>query len=188
MIQRCKWPSNNELMIKYHDEEWGYPIHDDKKLFEFLVLETAQAGLSWSTILNRRGGYKKAFNNFNYNKVTKYKEKDIERLMNDNSIIRNRLKILSTISNAENFIKIQEEFGSFDKYIWSFVNHKPIVNKIKKLSDIPPNTEISDAMSKDLKSKGFKFAGSTICYAFMQATGLVNDHQTNCFRYKECQN
>jgi len=187
MTNRCEWPSNNELMIKYHDEEWGVPEHNDKNLFEFLVLETAQAGLSWQTILNRREGYRKAFSNFDYNKIAKYTKKDVERLIKDERIIRNRLKILFTISNAENFIKIQEEFGSFDKYIWGFVNYKPIVNKAKKLSDIPANTKISDAMSKDLKERGFKFVGSTICYAFMQATGLVNDHTIDCFRYDDCQ-
>lgn len=187
MVKRCEWPSNNELMIKYHDEEWGLPVHDDRKLFEFIVLESAQAGLSWQTILNRRESYRKAFDNFDYKKIAKYTDKAVERLMNDESIIRNRLKILSTISNAQNFIKIQEEFGSFDKYIWSFVNDKPIVNRIKKLSEIQANTEVSDKMSKDLKEHGFKFVGSTICYAFMQSVGLVNDHVTYCFRYKICQ-
>jgi len=177
----------NALMLKYHDSEWGVPEHDDKKLFEFLVLETAQAGLSWQTILNRREGYRKAFSKFEYKKVANYNDKDIKRLLNDKGIIRNKLKITSTISNANNFIKIQKEFGSFDRYIWGFVNNKQIVNKMKKLSNIPANTKISDAMSKDLKARGFKFVGSTICYAFMQAAGLVNDHATYCFRYKECQ-
>ena len=174
-------------MIKYHDEEWGVPLHDDRKLFEFMVLDSAQAGLSWSTILNKREGYRKAFSNFDYKKIAKYTDKDVERLMNDKRIIRNRLKITTTISNAENFIKIQKEFGSFDKYIWSFVDYKQIINRTNKLSDIPTNTNISDVMSKDLKKRGFKFVGSTICYAFMQATGLVNDHATYCFRYKICQ-
>ncbi len=174
-------------MVKYHDEEWGVPLHDDKKLFEFMVLDSAQAGLSWSTILNRREGYRKAFSNFDYKEIAKYTKKDVERLMKDERIIRNRLKITTTISNAENFMKIQKEFGSFDEYIWSFVNHKPIVNRTKKLSDIPANTKVSDSMSKDLKKRGFKFVGSTICYAFMQAAGLVNDHVTHCFRYKVCQ-
>ena len=174
-------------MVKYHDEEWGVPLHDDKKLFEFMVLDSAQAGLSWSTILNRREGYRKAFSNFGYKEIAKYTKKDVERLMKDERIIRNRLKITTTISNAENFMKIQKEFGSFDEYIWSFVNHKPIVNRTKKLSDIPANTKVSDSMSKDLKKRGFKFVGSTICYAFMQAAGLVNDHVTHCFRYKVCQ-
>ena len=187
MAKRCEWPSNNELMIKYHDEEWGVPLHDDKKLFEFIVLESAQAGLSWSTILNRRQGYRKAFSNFDYMKVAKYTKKDVERLMKDEGIIRNKLKIVATISNAKNFINIQKEFGSFDKYIWSFVNHKPLVNRIRKLSDIPVNTEISDVMSRNLRKRGFKFVGPTICYAFMQAAGLVNDHTIYCFRYKICQ-
>ena len=187
MTNECEWPANNELMIKYHDEEWGLPVHDDQTLFEFLVLETAQAGLSWTTILNRREGYRKAFDNFDYKKVAKYTEKDFERLMNDERIIRNKLKIRTTITNAQNFIKIQKEFGSFDKYIWGFVNGKQKVNKINSMKEIQANTEISDAMSKDLKARGFKFVGSTICYAFMQAAGLVNDHVVGCFRYKECQ-
>lgn len=187
MIKRCEWPVNNELMIKYHDEEWGTPSHDDRKLFEFMVLDSAQAGLSWSTILNKREGYRKAFNNFDYKKIAKYTDKDIKRLMNDKRIIRNRLKIMSAVSNAKNFIKIQKEFGSFDKYIWSFVDYKQIVNRVNKLSSMPANTNVSDAMSKDLKKRGFKFVGSTICYAFMQAAGLVNDHATYCFRYKACQ-
>ncbi len=174
-------------MVKYHDEEWGLPQHDDKKLFEFLVLETAQAGLSWETILNRRKGYKKAFSNFDYKKVAKYTESDVQRLLADSGIIRNRLKIRSTISNAQFFIEIQKEFGSFDKYIWSFVGGKQLVNKRKKLKDLPANTSIADKMSLDLKKRGFKFVGSTICYAFMQAAGLVNDHFVDCFRYKECQ-
>jgi DNA-3-methyladenine glycosylase I len=184
---RCEWP-NNELMIKYHDEEWGVPVHNDTLLFEFLVLETAQAGLSWQTILNRREGYRKAFCNFDYKKVSRFNDEDVERLMLDTSIIRNRLKINSTISNAKLFLEVQREFGSFDKYIWGFVNGKPIVNKFKKLSDIPANTSISNMMSKDLKKRGFKFVGSTICYAFMQAAGLVNDHVVDCFRYQEVQN
>jgi DNA-3-methyladenine glycosylase I len=186
MVKRCAWPSDNELMIKYHDEEWGVPLHDDKKLFEFLVLESAQAGLSWLTILKRREGYRKAFSDFDYNKIVNYTEEDVERLMNDEGIIRNKLKILSTISNAKHFIEIQKEFGSFDKYIWSFVNHKQILNQNKEMLDIQPNTEVSDTMSKDLKKRGFKFVGSTICYAFMQATGLVNDHTIDCFRYEIC--
>jgi DNA-3-methyladenine glycosylase I len=185
-LKRCSWPSNNELMIQYHDEEWGTPVHDDTKLFEFLVLETAQAGLTWQTILNRREGYRKAFANFDYKKVAKFTGEDAERLRQDVGIIRNRLKIASTITNAQYFIEIQKEFGSFDKYIWSFVGGKPIVNQIEKMSDIPANTEISDTMSKDLKKRGFKFVGSTIMYAFMQAAGLVNDHEVSCFRYKGC--
>jgi len=187
MVTRCEWPIGNELMTKYHDEEWGMPVHDDKKLFEFLVLETAQAGLSWQTILNRREGYRKSFAGFDSNNVAKFTEEDVERLMEDVGIIRNRLKIASTITNAQNFIKIQEEFGSFDKYIWGFVKNKPIINGFKTLNEIPANTEISNEMSSDLKKRGFKFVGSTICYAFMQAAGLTNDHTTDCYRYKECQ-
>jgi DNA-3-methyladenine glycosylase I len=182
-MKRCSWPSDNKLMIKYHDEEWGVPVHDETKLFEFLVLETAQAGLTWQTILNRREGYRRAFSGFDYRKVAKYTEKDVERLLQDSDIIQNRLKVSSTITNAQHFIEIQKEFCSFDKYIWGFVNGKTIVNKVKKMSDIPANTSISDEMSKDLKKRGFKFVGSTICYAFMQAAGLVNDHEVTCFRY-----
>jgi len=187
MTTRCEWPTGNELMMKYHDEEWGMPVHDDRELFEFIVLESAQAGLSWQTILNRREGYRKAFVGFDYEKVAKFGDKDVERLMQDVGIIRNRLKIVSTISNAQNFIKIIEEFGSFDKYIWGFVNGKQIVNDRKKLSDFPANTEISDKMCKDLKARGFKFVGSTIMYAFMQSVGMVNDHVVDCYRYRECQ-
>jgi DNA-3-methyladenine glycosylase I len=186
-MKRCGWIGKEELMKKYHDEEWGVPIHDDKKLFEFLILETAQAGLSWSTILKRREGYRNAFCDFDYFKVAKFEEDDVERLMKDKQIIRNRLKISSTVTNAQKFIEIQKEFGSFDKYIWSFVNYKQINNKFTKLSDLPANTVISEKISKDLKKRGFKFVGSTICYAFMQATGMVNDHIIDCFRYKECQ-
>jgi DNA-3-methyladenine glycosylase I len=177
MLKRCKWSSGNELMIKYHDEEWGVPVHDDKKLFELIVLEIAQAGLSWSTILNRREGYREALGDVN--KVAKYTEKDVKRLMSDKGIIRNRLKIKYTISNAKRFIEIQKEFGSFDKYIWGFVNHKTTISGNKVIP--------ADVMSKDLKKRGFKFVGSTICYAFMQAAGLVNDHTIDCFRYEVCQ-
>ena len=171
-------------MIKYHDEEWGVPLHDDKKLFEFFVLDAFQAGLSWSTILNKRENFRKAFDGFDYKKIAKYSDKDFERLIMDAGIIRNRLKILATIENAKQFMEIQKEFGSFDKYIWGFVNGKPLVNNFKSLKEIPAKTEISDEMSKDLKKRGFKFVGSTICYAFMQAAGLVNDHTLNCFRRK----
>ena len=186
MVTRCEWPTGNELMIKYHDEEWGMPVHDDRELFEFLVLESAQAGLSWQTILNRREGYWKAFLDFDFEKVSKFSDDDVERLMNDIGIIRNRLKIQSTISNAQNFIKIRDEFGSFDKYIWGFIDGKQIVNKAKKMGDIEANTSVSDEMSKDLKKRGFKFVGSTIMYAFMQSVGMVNDHVVDCFRYSEC--
>ncbi len=179
---RCDWSSGNERMTKYHDEEWGVPVHDDGELWEFLVLESAQAGLSWQTILNRREGYQRVFGDVE--KVARYTEEDVQRLMQDVGIIRNRLKIKSTITNAQHFIEIQKEFGSFDKYIWGFVG-KQIVNQRKSMSDIPATTEISDTMSKDLKQRGFKFVGSTIMYAFMQAAGLVNDHVVDCFRYTE---
>ncbi len=183
-MDKCEWCLGSELMIKYHDEEWGVPLHDDKGLFEFFVLDAFQAGLSWSTILNKRENFRKAFDGFDYEKIAKYDEKDFERLVNDAGIIRNRLKILATIENAKQFMKIQEEFGSFDKYIWGFVNHKPIMNNFKTMKEIPAKTEISDEMSKDLKKRGFKFVGSTICYAFMQAAGLVNDHTVDCFKRK----
>jgi DNA-3-methyladenine glycosylase I len=169
-------------MIKYHDEEWGVPVHDDKKLFEFIVLESAQAGLSWRTILHRREGYGKAFARFDFNKIAKFTDKDFKRLMNDGGIIRNRLKILATINNAQKFIEVRKEFGTFDKYIWSFVNNKPIINNFKTLKDLPAKTELSDKISTDLKKRGFKFMGSTIVYAHMQATGMVNDHINECFR------
>jgi DNA-3-methyladenine glycosylase I len=182
MRKRCEWPKD-EINIEYHDKEWGKPVHDDKKLFEFLVLDAAQAGLSWTTILKRRKGYRKAFSNFNPNKVSKYTKKDVNRLLKDDRIIRNRLKILSAINNAKEFLKIQKEYGSFDKYIWSFVNHKTIKNKYKKLSQIPATSVESEKMSDDLKKHGFNFVGPTICYAFMQAAGLVNDHTIDCFRY-----
>ena len=185
MITRCEWPADNDLMIKYHDEEWGTPVHDDQKFFEFLLLEAFQAGLSWEIILKRREGFRKAFDNFDYKKIINYTEEDVERLMNNEGIIRNRLKIVSTISNAKLFIEIQKEFGSFNKYIWGFVNDKPINNNRKSMSDIPATTKVSDELSKELKKRGFKFFGSTIAYAFMQAAGLINDHTTECFRYKE---
>ena len=184
-IKRCSWCGTDPLYMKYHDEEWGVPIHDDKKLLEFLILEGAQAGLSWLTILKRREGYKKAFADFDVNKVARFSEKKIEKLLLDSGIIRNRLKVQSTVSNAKLFLKIQKEFGSFDKYSWQFVNGKRIVNKWKKLSDIPATSKESDAFSKDLKRKGFKFVGSTIIYAHMQAVGMVNDHLVSCFRYKK---
>ena len=177
-LKRCKWPGNDELYIKYHDEEWGKEVHDDKILFEFLVLESAQAGLSWITILRRRENYRKAFANFDVEKVAAFTEKDQQRLLQDEGIIRNRLKIASTITNAQLFIEIQKEFGSFDKYLYSFMpDCKPIVNH----SGITPaSTPISDAISKDMKKRGFKFFGTTICYAHMQATGMINDHLPEC--------
>ena len=177
---RCKW-AKDDLNIQYHDNEWGIPQHDDDKLFEFLVLEGAQAGLSWSTILKRREGYRKAFSNFDPLKVSKYTSKHVQKLLDNQEIIRNRLKINSATNNAKQFLKIQNEFGSFDKYVWSFVNHKPIINNFKKLSDLPASTLISEKISKDLKNRGFTFVGPTICYAFMQAVGMVNDHTVDCF-------
>jgi len=183
-MKRCNWPSN-DLSIRYHDEEWGKPLHDDRGLFEFLILEGAQAGLSWDTILRKRENYRKAFDGFDVNKVARYTDKKVEKLLQDEGIIRNRLKIASAISNARAFLAVQNEFGSFDKYIWSFVGGKPIVNRLKESSQVPAKTEVSDAISKDLKKRGFNFVGSTIMYAFMQATGMVNDHLVSCFRYKE---
>ncbi len=177
------WAGQDSEMINYHDKEWGTPVHDDRLLFEFLILEGAQAGLSWSTILRKRENYRKAFNNFDTKKIAQYDEKMIEELLNNEGIIRNRLKINAVISNAKAFLTVQEEFGSFNKYIWKFVNHRPIINKFKDLSELPSKTEISEQMSKDLKKRGFKFVGPTICYAFMQAVGMVNDHVMDCFRY-----
>ena len=177
-IKRCSWCGTDELYVKYHDEEWGREVHDDKILFEFLVLESAQAGLSWITILRRRENYRKAFSDFDVHKVAAFTNEDVERLMQDAGIIRNRLKILATITNAQNFIKVQQEFGSFDKYLYSFMpDGKPINNHDNK---IPASTPISDAISKDMKKRGFKFFGTTICYAHMQATGMVNDHINEC--------
>ena len=184
MKKRCEW-AKDEPNTTYHDEEWGTPQHDDKKLFEFLILEGAQAGLSWVTILNRRDGYRKAFSNFDAKKVSKYTQKHVEKLLKDESIIRNKLKINSAINNAKLFLKIQDEFGSFDKYLWGFVNDKSIKNKFKKPSEIPATSEISEKLSQDLKKRGFNFVGPTICYALMQAIGMVNDHTSECFLYKK---
>jgi DNA-3-methyladenine glycosylase I len=172
-------------MIEYHDTEWGVPVHDDRKLFEFMVLDAFQAGLSWSIVLKKRENFRKAFSDFGYTKIAKYNQKKIDRLIADPGIIRNKLKIAATVANARAFLRIQSEFGSFDKYIWSFTGGKTIKNKWKTLAQIPVSTKESDAMSKDLKTRGFKFVGSTICYAFMQAAGMVNDHLVSCFRYKE---
>ena len=183
-MNRCEWSLGSQEYIDYHDKEWGVPVHEDKKHFEFLVLEGAQAGLSWATILKRRAGYKKAFADFDVNRIVKFDQSDVERLINDAGIIRNKLKINSVITNAKCFIQIQKEFGSFDKYIWSFVGNKPIVNNIKSMQDIPATSKESAALSKDLKKRGFKFVGSTIIYAHMQACGLVNDHAVYCFRHK----
>ena len=183
--KRCDWCLSSDLYMSYHDEEWGIPVHDDQKLFEMLILEGAQAGLSWITILNKRENYRKAFDNFDYKKVAKYSQKKIDKLLQNEGIVRNKLKVNGTVTNAKIFMEVQKEFGSFDQYIWQFVNHKTIINKWKTMDECPANTPESDAMSKDLKKRGFKFVGSTICYAFMQATGMVNDHMTSCFRYKE---
>ena len=181
---RCGW-AKNDLAIHYHDTEWGVPLHDDGKLFEFLILEGAQAGLSWDTVLKKRENYRAAFDNFDAEKIVRYDAKKIESLLQNEGIIRNRLKIVSAIRNAQGFLKILDEFGSFDSYIWQFVDGKSIVNRWKNLSEIPAKTSVSDAMSKDLKKRGFNFVGSTIMYAFMQACGLANDHLTSCFRYEE---
>ncbi len=182
---RCPWPGNNLLMLEYHDQEWGVPEHDDRKLFEALVLDGAQAGLSWQTVLRKREAYRAAFHNFDPQRIANYGEEDVQRLLNDAGIIRNRLKIRSAIINAQKFLAVQKEFGSFDKYIWQFVGGEPIVSGVRSLTEIPATSRESDNMSKDLKKRGFKFVGSTICYAFMQAEGLVDDHTVDCFRYGE---
>jgi DNA-3-methyladenine glycosylase I len=182
-MKRCSW-ATNELNIGYHDTEWGVPVHDDRTLFEFLILEGAQAGLSWDTILRKRDAYRKAFDNFDPAKVATYTDAKCAKLLLDEGIIRNRLKIASAVSNAKAFLAVQKEFGSFDKYIWQFVEGRPLDNKLKG-GDVPAKTDISDAIGKDLKKRGFNFVGSTIMYAFMQATGMVNDHLVTCFRYKE---
>ncbi len=183
-MKRCSW-AKNDLAIEYHDKEWGVPVHDDRTFFEFLILEGAQAGLSWDTILRKRDSYRAAFDNFEPAKVARYTDKKIEKLLQNEGIIRNRLKINSAIYNARAFLEVQKEFGSFDKYIWGFVGGKPLNNKVKAMSDVPAKTEISDRLSKDLRARGFNFVGSTIMYAFMQATGMVNDHTRECFRYRE---
>jgi DNA-3-methyladenine glycosylase I len=182
---RCNWSTNDSLYIDYHDKEWGVPVHDDRLLFEFLILEGVQAGLSWITVLRKRGNYREAFDNFNPAKIAKYSNKKVELLLKNEGIIRNKLKIYAAVQNAKSFLEVQKEFGSFDKYIWQFVNGKQKTNKWKSLKEVPAQTSESDLMSKDLKKRGFKFIGSTICYAYMQAVGMVNDHITNCFRYKE---
>jgi DNA-3-methyladenine glycosylase I len=187
-MKRCEWAHGNEFEQSYHDNEWGVAIHDDRSLFEFLVLEGAQAGLSWSTILRKREGYRKAFDNFDARKISQYSETDVSRLLVNSEIIRNKLKINATITNARAFLQLQEQFGSFDHYIWQFVNGRPIQNSWKKMTDIPSSTPESAAMSKDLQKRGFKFIGTTICYAFMQAVGMVNDHVVGCFRYEELKN
>ena len=183
--KRCSWAEGNQLEKDYHDTEWGVPVHDDKVLFEFLILEGAQAGLSWSTILNKREGYREALDGFDTQKISNYKEDKVAELLANPGIVRNKLKVNSTISNARLFIEVQKEFGSFDAYIWQFVGGKPIVNSWNSVSEVPVSTLESDAMSKDLKKRGFKFIGTTICYAYMQAMGMVNDHTSDCFCYKK---
>ena len=180
--QRCDWPAGDALMIRYHDDEWGVPVHEDRKHFEHLILDGAQAGLSWRTILYRREGYRKAFHNFDPRKVAMMGPKDVTRLLKDPSIIRNRLKIASAIQNAQAFLAVQKEFGFFDRYIWRFVNGKKIIRRARSFRELPVTTPESDAMSKDLRRRGFNFVGSTICYAYMQASGMVDDHQIHCFR------
>jgi DNA-3-methyladenine glycosylase I len=182
--QRCAW-ARDELSIAYHDTEWGVPLHDDRALFEFLILEGAQAGLSWITILKKRAAYRKAFDRFDARKIAKYDESKIALLLANDGIVRNRLKIRAAIQNAQSFLAVQKEFGTFDQYIWQFVGGLPRQNRLRRTDQLPARTEQSDAMSKDLGKRGFKFTGSTICYAFMQATGMVNDHLVSCFRYKE---
>lgn len=183
--ERCPWAGNDPLMIEYHDREWGVPLYEDDKLFELLILEGAQAGLSWSTVLKKRENYRKALHNFDAKRIARYTENDKKRLLADAGIIRNRLKIEATISNAKSFLQVQQEFVSFQQYIWQFVGGKPVINRFKSLSEIPAQTKEAEAMSKDLKKRGFRFAGPTICYAFMQAVGMVNDHLARCFRYGE---
>ena len=181
----CYWPGNDPLMIAYHDREWGVPVHEDRKHFEFFVLDLFQAGLSWSIVLKKREGFREALDNFEFEKIASYGEKKIQELLSNEKIIRNQLKIRATITNAQKFLEIRKEFGSFDKYIWQFVDFQTIHNQYTELKQLPASTTESDAMSKDLKKRGFKFVGTTICYAYMQAAGMVNDHMTYCFRYRE---
>lgn len=182
---RCGWCMGDPLYEKYHDEEWGVPVKDDETLFEFLMLETFQAGLSWITVLRKRENFRIAFDNFDFNTISNYSEEKLENLIQDTGIIRNKLKIKATVTNAQAFIKIREEFGSFSKYIWNFTNGNPIINELTHYKQAPANTPLSDQISKDLKKRGFKFVGTTVIYAHMQATGMVNDHEVGCFRYKE---
>jgi DNA-3-methyladenine glycosylase I len=184
-LKRCEWVTEDPVMIKYHDEEWGTPTHDDFTLFELLILEGMQAGLSWSTILNKRENFRKAFDNFDYEKIALYGDQKVEDLLQDKGIIRNRLKIQSVITNAKEFIKVREEFSSFDNFIWEFVDGEPINNSFKILSEIPANSLLSDTISKAMKKRGFKFIGTTIIYSYLQAIGIINDHLTYCFRYNE---
>ena len=183
-LLRCPWPTD-ELYCRYHDEEWGVPVHDDRLLFEFTVLEGAQAGLSWHTVLKKRENYRAAFDNFDAEKIARYGEKKVAELLNNAGIIRNKLKIAATIQNAKSFLKVQAEFGSFDQYLWRFVDGQPIINRRRSMKEVPARTPLSDALSKDLIQRGFKFVGTTICYAKMQAVGMVNDHLVTCFRHKE---
>jgi DNA-3-methyladenine glycosylase I len=185
MNKRCDWPGNNPLYCAYHDNEWGVPVHDDQKLFEFLMLEGAQAGLSWITILRKRENYRAAFDGFDANRVARYDADKIESLLQDAGIVRNRLKVMAAVNNAQRFLAVQEEFGSFDTFIWRFVDGRPKQNKWRNMGEIPATSPESEAMSQELKRRGFKFVGATICYAHMQATGMVNDHTIDCFRYKE---
>ncbi len=182
-LERCSWPGSSELMVKYHDEEWGLPCHDEQKLFEYMVLDAFQAGLSWAIVLNKREGFRRAFDGFNPQIIASYGEGEIQSLLQNPAIIRNQLKIRATVTNAQVYLKVQKEFGSFDAYIWGFVSGKTVANRLPTNNQIPASSPESDAMSADLKQRGFKFCGSTICYAFMQAAGLVNDHDTTCFRY-----
>jgi len=185
MKRRCEWSGSDALYIEYHDREWGVPLHDDRRLFEMLILEGAQAGLSWITILKKREAFRKAFDSFDPSRVARYDGRKVQELLRNRGIIRNRLKIRSAVQNARVFLEIREEFGTFDRYVWQFVGNRPIHNRWKKLQEIPARTKESDALSRDLKKRGFKFVGSTICYAFMQAVGMVNDHVVDCFRYRE---
>ncbi len=187
MENRCPWPSGDDLMIAYHDTEWGVPVHDDRKLFEFIVLDAFQAGLSWKTVLHKREAFRTAFDDFDAGKIVKYDDKKVDELMQNSGIIRNKQKILATITNAQCFLDIQKEFGSFDAYLWQFMNNKPLVNKWDKLSQLPASSPESDMMSKALRKRGFSFIGTTICYAFMQAAGFVNDHLISCPRHQEVQ-
>lgn len=184
-MKRCDWCLKNDLYIEYHDTEWGVPVHDDHLLFEFLLLEGVQAGLSWLTVLRKRENYRQAYDNFDPVKVAAYDDAKLQELLQNEGIIRNRLKVAASVNNAKRFLEVQQEFGSFDQYIWSFVDFKPIVNHFEKLEELPARTELSDKISKDMKSRGFKFVGSTIIYAHMQATGMVNDHLVSCFRHAE---
>ena len=187
-MPRCEWADKNELERSYHDNEWGVPIHDDRTLFEFLVLEGAQAGLSWSIILRKREGYRRAFDNFDAREISRYSRADISRLIANPEIIRNRLKVNAIVTNARAFLQVQKQFGTFDRYIWQFVHGRPIQNSWEKMTDVPSSSPESEAMSKDLQKRGFKFVGTTICHAFMQAVGMVNDHLVGCFRYEELRN